>query len=216
MISNLGRVMAVLTAMASAAFMTFAVARYSTIPDWAAEARTLDGFVVSRTEGETPSWTASTRRTQESVGTSTNMADVLEKMYQRAKTDVDQQVQDLQARVPDLQQKLAAAQSSVEEDDKAVDTKVEAMIARLNEMNQEVDRLTEDIEREKASAQTIQEERERRRGDVFRLREQVGEINADQFRAARLQEQLTDMIRRAEGHVVKLQARNQELRESVN
>ena len=216
MISTLGRIMAVLTAMFSVAFMAFAVSRWMTVPDWASEARDLEGFVLTRTEGETPSWSASTRRTQESVATSTNMAEVLEKMYQRAKADVDQQVQEYEMDIPGLEQELAESREAIEEDSQAVKVRSEALVARLTEMDDEVNRLTAEMEREKAEAQKIQEERERRRGDVFRIREQLGQIEADSFRAKQLQEQLTDMIRRTKGSVVKLQSRNRQIQESIN
>ncbi len=216
MISNLGRIMAVLTAMFSVAFMAFAVSRWMTVPDWASEARDLDGFVLTRTEGETPSWSASTRRTQESVASSTNMAEVLEKMYQRAKTDIDQQVQQYEMVIPTLEQELADSRETSEADSLAVKARSDTLVARLTEMDDEVNRLTAEMEREKAEAQKIQEERERRRGDVFRIREQLGEIESDSYRAQQLQAQLTDIIRRTKGNVVKLQSRNKQLQGSVN
>ncbi|MCG6157674.1 hypothetical protein [Rubinisphaera margarita] len=216
MISSLGRVLAVLTAMFSAAFMAFAISRYATVPDWSTEARDLEMFTLTRTEGETPSWSASTRRTQESVHTSTNMAEVLEKMYQRAKQDIDAQVQEHEANIPSLEAQIAATRTAIEEDDAAVTVREELLADRLQEMDDEVARLTAEIEREKAVAEKTQMERERRRSDVFRLREQLGEVEADYFRAVQLHQELTDMIRRTQGNVVKLESRNRQLQESVN
>lgn len=215
MISSLGRVLAVLVAMFSVAFMAFAISRWATVPDWASEAREMEDFRITRTEGETPSWSAVTRRTGETVATSPNVAEVLEKMYQRATQDAQAEIQQYETEVPILEGEIEEAKVSVAADDIGVQNRVNVMVARLEEMEAEVQRLTSESERQKALAQKLQQERERRRSDVYRTREELAEAREDTFRAEQLQKELTDMIRRVEGSVVKLQTRQQQLKESL-
>ncbi|WP_237229138.1 hypothetical protein [Rubinisphaera sp. JC750] len=215
MISSLGRVLAVLVAMFSVAFMAFAISRWATVPDWASEAREMEDFRITRTEGETPSWSAVTRRTGETVATSPNVAEVLEKMYQRATQDTQAEIQQYETEVPILEGEIEEAKVSVAADDIGVQNRVNVMVARLEEMEAEVQRLTSESERQKALAQKLQQERERRRSDVYRTREELAEAREDTFRAEQLQKELTDMIRRVEGSVVKLQTRQQQLKESL-
>ncbi|MFN3160942.1 MAG: hypothetical protein ACE37I_16620 [Rubinisphaera brasiliensis] len=215
MISSLGRVLAVLVAMFSVAFMAFAISRWATVPDWASEAREMEDFRITRTEGETPSWSAVTRRTGETVATSPNVAEVLEKMYVRATQDTQAEIQEYETEVPILEGEIEEAKVSVAADDIGVQNRVNVMVARLEEMEAEVQRLTSESERQKALAQKLQLERERRRSDVYRTREELAEAREDTFRAEQLQKELTDMIRRVEGSVVKLQTRQQQLKESL-
>ncbi|MCA8985140.1 MAG: hypothetical protein R3C12_22615 [Planctomycetaceae bacterium] len=215
MVSSIGRVMSVLVAMFSVAFMAFAISRWATIPDWASEARELDAFRLTRTEGETPSWSASMRRTEDPVHTSTNMAEVLEKMYQRGTQDAQTELQAYVDEAPRLQQEIEEARAATAADVIGVQNKVEEMVALLDGVEAEVARLTTDSEREKALAQQIQGERERRRADVFRLQEDLGQVNEDAYRAEQLQRELTDMIRRVQGAVIKLKTRKQQLSKSL-
>lgn len=215
MVSTLGRVMSVLLAMCSVAFMSFAISRWATIPDWASEAREMRDFRLNRTEGETPSWSATTRRTEENVATSTNLANVLEKMYQRATQDLQAELREINEEIPLLERDIDRAQQTTQQDSAGVDNRVQELQEVLNQFDSQVVELTTEIEREKAQAQQIQAERERRRADVYRIREDLGQLLEDNFRADQLVNTLTDMIRRLQGSVVKLQTRQQILEKSL-
>ncbi len=215
MITTIGRVFTVLIAISSVAFMAFAISRWATVPDWPSEARKLDGFILTRTEGEKPSWSASTRRTGEAVSTSTNIAQVLEAMYKRAAQDAQKELGELQPQIPVLEEDISSAKASIEQDSQAAATKADQLIAELEQLRELVSELTTEAEREKAIAQKLQQQRERRRSDVFRVREELEEVETDQYRAEQLQKQITDMIRRVQGNFVKLQTRHQQLKKSL-
>lgn len=155
------------------------------------------------------------RRTEDPVHTSTNMAEVLEKMYQRGTQDAQTELQAYVDEAPRLQQEIEEARAATAADVIGVQNKVEEMVALLDGVEAEVARLTTDSEREKALAQQIQGERERRRADVFRLQEDLGQVNEDAYRAEQLQRELTDMIRRVQGAVIKLKTRKQQLSKSL-
>ncbi len=203
--------MTVLVAMSSVAFMTFAISRWATIPDWVAEARELEDFRLTRTEGETPSWSAVTRLREEPVGTSANIADVLEKMYQRATQTAQDEFNSYNNEIPERQQEIEATRTSIAEDTIGVQNRVEEANVLLGHLETEVNRLTAEAEEQKTLAHQLQQERERRRSDVFRLQEELAEVQADTFRAEQLEKELTDMIRRLQGAVVKLQTRQDQL-----
>ncbi|MBL4883153.1 MAG: hypothetical protein JKY95_01285 [Planctomycetaceae bacterium] len=215
MISTIGRVFTVLVAMSSVAFMSFAISRWVTIPDRASEARQLDEFTLTKTEGETPSWSAAKRLSGESVSTSINMSEVLEAMYKRGTQDAQTELTLHQEEIPFLEKDIAAAKASIEQDTAAVVTRAEQLLAQMKQLDELVDKLTTDAEREKAVAQKTQQTRERRRSDVYRVREEIAEVVSDKFRASQLKSQLTDMVRRVQGNVVKLQTRQQQLKESL-
>jgi len=215
MISTIGRVFTILTAMSSVAFMAFAVSRWVTIPDRVSEARQLGDFVLTRTEGETPSWSASTRLSGESVSTSTNVSKVLEAMYQRGTQDAQAELTQYQEQIPFLEKDIQSAKTTSEQDSAAVKTKVDQLLTQIKQIDEVVVQLTTDAEREKAKAQKTQQTRERRRGDVYRIQEDLAEVLTDQARALQLQNQLTDMIRRVQGNYVKLQTRRQQLKKSL-
>lgn len=172
-------------------------------------------FRLNRTEGETPSWSATTRRTEENVATSTNLANVLEKMYQRATQDLQAELREINEEIPLLERDIDRAQQTTQQDSAGVDNRVQELQEVLNQFDSQVVELTTEIEREKAQAQQIQAERERRRADVYRIREDLGQLQEDNFRADQLVNTLTDMIRRLQGSVVKLQTRQQILEKSL-
>lgn len=215
MISTIGRVLTILIAICSVAFMSFAISRWVTVPDRVSEARQLDGFILTRTEGETPSWSASARLSGESVSTSTNISQVLEAMYKRGTQDAQAELTGYQEEIPFLEEDISAAKASIEQDSAAVVVKAEQLMAGMKQLDEVVNQLTAEAEREKANAQKTQQTRERRRSDVYRVREELTEVVIDLFRASQLQTQLTDMIRRVQGNVVKLQTRQQQLGESL-
>jgi len=215
MISTLGRVLTVLMTMFSVAFMAFAISRWATIPDWSAEGRELGEYRLSRTEGETPSWTAVTRRTEDPVATSTNISEVLEKMYQHGTQVALEQAKEYNDEAPYLEQDIEAAKTSIAADEIGVQNLVDQLVAQLEQMEEQVAMLTTQAEQNKAQAQKLQQERERRRSDVFRLHEELIQIRTDSFRAEQLQTHLVDMINRLQGSVIKLQTRQQQLQESL-
>ena len=215
MISTIGRVSTIMVTMFSVAFMAFAISRWATVPDRVSEARELTEFTLTKTEGETPSWSASTRLTGESVSTSSNMSEVLEAMYKRSTTDAQAVLTEYQEEIPFLEEDLSSAKSSIEEDSKAVATKSKQLVAIMEQLDEVVETVSAEATREKATAQKTQETRERRRSDVYRVHEELAQVNTDQFRAVQLQKQLTDMIRRVQGNVIKLQTRQQQLKESL-
>ncbi len=215
MITTIGRVFTVLVAIASVAFMAFAISRWATIPDWPTEARKLEDFSLTRTEGETPSWSATTRRTGEAVATSTNIAQVLEAMYKRAAQDRQTELSELQQKIPVLEEEIKEAKAAIEQDQLAANTKADQLIAEMDRLREVVANLTTEAELEKAKAQKLQQQRKRRRSDVYRIREELVEVKTDQFRAEQLQKQITDMIRRVQGNFIKLQTRHQQLKKSL-
>ncbi len=215
MITTIGRVFTVLTAISSVAFMAFAISRWATVPDWAYEARQLEDFKLTRTEGETPSWSASTRLSGESVSTSTNLAQVLEAMYRRGTQDAQAELTIYQQEKPLLEEEIKAAKVSIEQDSLAASTKADKLVAELDRLHELVNQLTTQAELAKANAQKIQEQRKRRRSDVYRVREELAEVETDQYRAIQLQKQIIDMIRRVQGNFVKLQTRHQQLKKSL-
>ncbi len=215
MITTIGRVFTVLIAMTSVAFMAFAMSRWATIPDWPSEERQLEDFKLTRTEGETPSWSASTRRTGDAVSTSTNIAQVLEAMYKKAAQDDQAELGELQPQIPILEEEISLAKTSIKQDSLAAATKADQLSAEFEQLRELVSKLTTEAELEKATAQKLQQQRKRRRSDVYRVREELAEVETDQFRAEQLQKQIVDMIRRVQGNFVKLQTRHQQLKKSL-
>lgn len=215
MITTLGRILTILVAMGSVAFMAFAISRWATIPDWAAEADSLSEFRLTRTEGETPSWSAVTVNREEPVGTSTNIGELLEKMYQRATQDAQEEFRAYSAEIPILESQIEEAKTTIAADSIGVQNRADELVLALNTIQEAVDQMTQQAEEQKAEAHRLQQERERRRSDVFRLQEELVEVRADSFRAEQLQKELTDMIRLLEGSVVKLQTRQEQLQKSL-
>ena len=215
MISTLGRVLTVLMTMFSVAFMAFAISRWATIPDWYAQGRELGDYRLTRTEGETPSWSAVTRRTEDPVAKSANMGEVLEKMYQHGTRVARDEAELYNNEIPQREQEIEAAKASMAADVVGVQNLVDQLVAQLEQMEEQVATLTTQAEQNKAQAQKLQQERERRRSDVFRLHEELIQLRTDTFRAEQLQSHLADMINRLQGSVIKLQTRQQQLQESL-
>lgn len=215
MITTLGRILTILVAMGSVAFMSFAISRWATIPDWASEAESLTEFRLNRTEGENPSWSALTVNREEPVGSSPNIGELLEKMYQRGAQDAKTEFDGYEKDIPVIESQIEGTKTTVAADSIGVQNRVDEMLAALKTIEQAVDQMTQQAEEQKAEAHRLQQERERRRSDVFRLQEELVEVRADSFRAEQLQKELTDMIRLLEGSVVKLQTRQEQLQKSL-
>ncbi len=213
--TKISKILVVVSAIASMIFLGVAVASYIGGPNWRVEANELEGYTFERGTGPTPSWSVKSNRPGPNgqVFTATNpvLADVIVK----ARND---QLQKQREELGRLDQEIPIYESRVKQAKAAIDADILAMAAREKQLAEELNTLSATINdttnQAIAKAQEAEDVRkvgERRREDVFRVRNLLAEVRTDKFRAIEQQKKLEDLLVRLNGQTERLERRKEQL-----
>ena len=206
------RVLAVLVAVLSIAFMGFAAVVSFGGPNWEAEARNLEGYTFSRSEGETPIWTATRAAGRvELTPKSPLLPEVLTAAI-RDRTEQAKQERDTKAQeIPDLQKQAQALAAMQEADVPALDRYFQVQSQRLSDTHAQIDTTSQQQEMLAGEVSKIEDQIQSRREDVFRLELEYRVLEADKKRVSQNVDVVKEQIRLLEDELDKAQRRKQEL-----
>ncbi len=209
--TGLSKTLTVLVAAAAIAFLGFAGVTTFGGPNWKGIAESMDGYKFVQSVGENPQWTVSTAR-----GDSLKTTAVLPEAIVAALDDrINKQRAELTALGEDeqsLPKRLDEMQRSTEADLQALQTRVDEWQNQLQGLRKQY--LDLSVQVVDASEQAIKTEGvvEARRGDVFRLQNQVEDVRADEFRILQIQRQMMDLIEQINGSLDRAQRRRDQLK----
>ncbi|MCH7989985.1 MAG: hypothetical protein IID46_12655 [Planctomycetes bacterium] len=114
--------------------------------------------------------------------------------------------------VPGLQEKINRAIKEINEDTSAFQKREALLVAELQRIQKELSDVTDDAQNETVAAEKLQKEATSRREDVYRLKNQLEEIETDLYRAEQQRKKLEDLLIRVQSKVQRLKRRSKQLR----
>lgn len=225
MLTTIGKCLAVLSAVLALAFAGFAVIATRGGPNWQAKAAELEEYQFERTEGENPQWTATFRLGGtgdggEPVGSpaqtlAQKLSDALNHKQQRQREELarlDAEMQgDPQQGLPPLEQRIQEARQAIETDLKALAAYEQQLAAELQRVLDATAELSQQVVQKTQEGFAKGREASERREEIYRLRNQLEEINADIYRTQAQQDRLRDLLNRTYGSIGRLERRKQQL-----
>jgi hypothetical protein len=212
--TNVGKVLSVVTAVASVLFLGFVSVAVFGGPNWEAEARKIEGFTFTRTpatESQSAQWTVTkhvgTGNFQPSRAIEPVMVAALNDKLNEERTEL----QDLEARISPLEQQIAAANTAITADLAALDARVKELEAALADKRAQVQATAEQVEMKAIEVQKVEARIEARREDVLRLAAEVEELRVDNFRIQQIQQQLQDLIQQLDASLESTRRRHDQL-----
>ncbi len=221
MITTLGKVLAVATAVFSILALGVVLVAATGGPNWMAESRMLPDYEFTRNDGPPVTWTAKTRTARLgqdntlAVRTPANAVAVLPDAIVKARQDLKNDQQDelnaLNRDIPLQTSRIADATALIEKDLAAMQKRNTDLIAALDQQAKDVDTVSKEAVTISESAQAVQAVRDARRDDVFRLRNELASLRTDTFRLKEQRLKLADLLVRVKGNNDRLQRREQQL-----
>jgi phage shock protein A len=217
------KVLVVVTAAASLLFLGIAVAAVVGGPNWNAEREELADFTFEISDGDPPMWTVRTRRPQrtdngsmevQTVGAPTPvLAEAIARARDFQLRQQREELERIENQIPQFEAAISETRELIEIDLKAVRKREAELTAELEAIHDQIEELTAQAIAKAEEARVVRLEGERRRDDVFRLRNQLAELRTDRFRAIEQKNKLEDRLRRLRGDNEKLERRRQDLLE---
>ena len=209
---KLSRVLAVLVAVLSVAFMGFAGVVSFGGPNWEAEARSLEGYTFSRSGGENPVWTATRAAGRVELSPKSPLLPEVLTAAIRDRTEEARQERDrLAQEIPDLQKQSEALRAMQEQDLPALEQYFQTQSKRLADTHGQIATTSQQQEMLAAEISKIEDQIDSRREDVFRLELEYRVLEADVERTTQNVEIVEEHIRLLEDELDKAQRRKQEL-----
>ena len=114
--------------------------------------------------------------------------------------------------IEELKVEIKRAIKEINEDKAAFQMRETLLTAELQTIQKAISGVTETAQNETAKAAQLQITATRRREDVFRLKNQLEEIETDIFRAEQQRKKLEDFLIRVQSKVQRLKRRNKQLK----
>ncbi len=213
--TNVGKVLSVVTAVASVIFLGFVSVAVFGGPNRAGEARQIEGYTFTRTpatDTQSPQWTVTKHVGEGNFQPSPVIEPVMVAALKDKHNEEQQELNDLQARVSPLEQQISAAKTTITADLAALDARMQELEAALQDKRDEVQATAEQVEMKAIEVQKVELRIEARREDVLRLMAEVDELRTDNFRIREIQQQLQDLIQQLDASLDRTQRRQNQLR----
>lgn len=225
MMTTISKCLAVLTTFLCLAFLGVAAVNAVGGPNWETRADQLEDYSFTRSEGENPVWSASRRATGDSVGGTSpllpqKLADALLDQTKRQR----ERIQTIEQGNPNtkapsldvLKSETKKAEALISADIHAMEAKEDQLRAELAALSDQVVKTTEQISKTALEAEKKHQKAARRREDIYRLRNLIEEIKTDRYRAIEHQKVLLDVLERYRGKVLRLERRNEILKQQAS
>lgn len=208
------RVLAILIAVLSVAFMGFAGVVSFGGPNWEAEARVLEGYTFALTPGETPIWSATRAADREELSTkSPLLPEVLTAAIEDRATRAQQRVQTLNEALPLLEAQAKTLEEMQTADVPALQQYFDVQVQRLADTHASIESTSKQQEVIAADVRKIEDQLASRREDVFRTELEYRILTADVERTKQNVAVVEEQIRLLEDELDKAQRRQRELDE---
>jgi hypothetical protein len=209
--TTVGKVLSVVTAVASVIFLGFVLIATMGGPNWVAEAQNLEGFSFSQTDASPPQWTATQHVGQGNIAPNRAIEPVLYAAYDAKLKDATARQQALEAQAAPLQTAITDSNAAIEKDLAALQKHVDELSALLGQTESEVLTTADQVEAKAEEVRKVELQIQSRRDDVLRLSAQVEEIRADRFRIRSIQQQIRDLIQQIDGSIERAANRRRQL-----
>lgn len=208
---KLSRILTVVIAVASIAFMGFAGAVSFGGPNWEAESRKIPGYTFTRTEGEPPIWSATRAEGREELSTKSPLLPaVIAAAIQDRTTRAQQEKDRLAAAIPQLQQQAETLEQWQTQDTEALEVVYQRERERLAALQTEIEATSKQQEALADDIRKLEDQLDSRRQDVFRIELEYRLMLADLGRIEQNVSAVTEQIRLIEDELEKAERRQRE------
>ena len=214
--TSVGKVLSVVTAVASVIFLGFVLIATMGGPNWQAEAQSIDDYSFARTDGDPPQWTATPHVSDANISSNTAIEPVLLAVYDAKLKDATARKSELEQREDPLQAAIAESQAAIEADLEALKKQMDELSALLDQTESEVLATADQVEAKAEEVRKVELQIQSRRDDVLRLLGQVEEIRADRFRIRAVQQQIQDLIQQIDGNLERASSRRRQLEQPAS
>jgi uncharacterized protein (DUF3084 family) len=209
---KLSRVLAVVVAVLSVAFMGFAGVVSFGGPNWEAEARAMEGYTFSRSAGDNPVWSATRAVGSEELSTKSPLLPaVLTAAIKDRTTKAQERLTLLNADIPALEQQAKTLQAMQDSDVPALSQYFQVQSKRLSDTHAQIDATSQQQKTIADDIRKFEEQLTSRREDVFRLELEHRVLTADVERAKQNVSVVEEQIRLLEDELDKSMRRSREL-----
>lgn len=207
----LSRILAIVVTALSIAFLGFAGVVTLGGPNWQATARSMTEYKFTRDPGPSGQWTA-TSPDGESVGSSKVLPSVIVSALEDKNRRLQERLGELTSLEPQLAENEQRLTQQMEADKQALEASLARERERLSQLQQQAAQLSNQIVQQSAAGTAVEQEVSARRGDVFRLQNQLEILRADEARIEQIHRQMADLIEQIDADLNKARLREQQLR----
>ncbi len=209
------RVLTVLIAVISIAFMGFAGVAAFSGPNWEAELKALKGYTFRQSPGENPVWSATRIQGGEELSPTSPLAPaVLVTAMEDRQRVAQEELQRLQSEViPNLEAQRDYLEKMAAADLPALESKIAQERERLTGIDKQVEATAMEQDALAKEVAKLEDQLDSRRDDVFRLALQHQVLVADIVRIQQNVQVVDEQIRLIEDELDKAYRREQVLRE---
>ena len=214
--TKFGKVLAIVTLFFSLAFLGFTWVNYSGGMNWERIARDpelIEEYSFTYTGGEAPTWNTS-KRGGESLPAVTSLPAAVIAARKDLIAQQETKIAAVDQQIPQLTAATTQKKALIASDLTAIDERQAQLMADLKILNAEIDRLTASADEVARDTVEVQSTTSLRREDVYRLRQQLAELQTDTYQIAAQRGKLEDLLTRMKGVNDKLQRRKDQLIEA--
>lgn len=205
----LSRILAVLVTVLSIAFLGFAFVVTLGGPNWEAMARSMTEYRI--TQDPNGQWTV-TSADEEGLGSSAVAASVLVNALDDKINRLQSELNPLKDAEPQLEERRDALEQQIAADQAALAVSLEQKRQFLAQLQQQRSQISGQVVTQTEQATTVEREISDRRADVFRLKNQLALLRADEARIEQIHRQMADLIEQINADLGKARRREEQLR----
>lgn len=211
--TRISKVLAVFVAVASLAFVGFAMATTFGGPNWRVvmQAEEFKGYRI--TQSPDGMWSATRGSDEGQVASSKVLPEVLSKVMDEVQQQRQERIQQVQGRIQPLEQKIADLDAFQYVDEEALKKYEDDLRKRLADTRQQEAETASRVIAATSDAQKLENQIAARREDILRLIQEVEELRADQFRLREIRAQLNDLLNQLDGNIERAEHRQKLLQE---
>lgn len=218
--NSLGKSLVVFVTASSLGFAAFAMSLVTGGPNWKADSESQEltsefVFTTTASPNAKPEYSVKTRRTDQSVGKSTVLAEVVvaarKKMLDEAKAE-ETRLNDI---VTKLQPQIKEITDLIPPDQAGTVARHQMLDKTLTKISEEIQTVTQEIANKATAIQQIQRTAQERREEGFRMKNQLELLRTDLFVAQVQQKILEDELVRVEENLKRLERRGEQLQKQL-
>lgn len=218
--NTVGKILVVFVTATSLGFLAFVAALRNGGPDWLGEMRSPElqkEFVFTTERGEKTTYSVKHRRSDASVVDKTPvMAEVVLKARKRLEEEANKKLQELSPIPEQEENRRKAIVEMIPVDRAGVEVREKQLNNRILQLWEEIQTIGDQFAALTIQSQEIMRVAEERRGEGYRLANQLELVRNDKFAAAVQQRVLEDELVRLEDNKRRLERRQNQLKQQLD